>query len=100
MKKIFVLGVVLTLLTVSVSAQRTGDRTQRQRIERGFNNGQLTRPEKFRLHNDRSRTRVERSRALRNGRVNPSERRRLYKMRNHNRRETFRLKHNSRRRVI
>ena len=53
MKKLFVLGVILTLLAASASAQRTGDRIRRQRIERGFDNGQLTRPEKFRLHKDR-----------------------------------------------
>ena len=100
MKKLFVLGVILTLLTASASAQRPGDHIQRQRIERGFDNGQLTRPEKFRLHTDRARIKVERRRAFRDGRVNPSERRRLNKMRKHNRREMFRLKHNGRRRLI
>ncbi len=100
MKKLFVLGVMFTLLAAAASAQVAGDRIQRQRIERGSNNGQLTRPEKFRLQKDRTRLKVERRRASRDGRINPAERRRLHKMRKHNRRETFRLKHNRRRRLI
>ena len=100
MKKIFVLGIVLSLLAVSASAQVAGDRIHRQRIERGFNSGQLTRPEKFRLHKDRLHYKAERRHALRDGRVSHIERRRLHKMRQHNRRETFRLKHNGRRRLI
>lgn len=100
MKKIFVLAVVLTLIAASASAQRTVDRIQRQRIERGFNSGQLTRPEKFRLHKDRVHYKAERRRAFRDGRVSHIERRRLHKMKQHNRRETFRFKHNARRRLI
>lgn len=100
MKKIFVLGAMLTLFIVSASAQGPGDRIRRERIERGFNNGQLTRPEKFRLHQNGFRQKAERRRALSDGRVTPLERRRLHKMNRHNRREIFRLKHNDRRRVI
>jgi hypothetical protein len=100
MKKLFVLGVILTLLAASASAQGLGDRIQRQRVERGFNNGQLTRPERFRLHNDRTRIKTERRRAFRDGRINPSERRRLHRMRRHERREMRRFKHNGRRRLI
>lgn len=100
MKKLFVLGVILTLLAASASAQGPGDRIQRQRIERGFNNGQLTRPERFRLERDHHRFKAERRRAFSDGRVTPRERRRLNHMRRHERRETFRFKHNSRRRLI
>jgi hypothetical protein len=99
MKKLFLLGVIVTLLATSASAQRTGDRIQRQRVERGFDNGQLTRPEKFRLQKDRSRIKHERRRDFRDGRINHVERRRLHKMRQHNRRETFRFRHNGRRRL-
>ncbi|MDP4263177.1 MAG: hypothetical protein Q8941_11675 [Bacteroidota bacterium] len=100
MKKLFVLGAILTLLAVSASAQGPGERTRQQRIERGFNNGQLTRPEKFRLENDHRRIKAERRRAFSDGRVTPMERRRLHNMRRHENREIFRLKHNGRRRVI
>jgi hypothetical protein len=100
MKKLFVLGVILTLLAASATAQRGGDRTRYQRIERGFDNGQLTRPEKFRLQRNETRLRVEKRRALRDGRVTPRERRRLNKIQRHERRQIFRLKHNSRRRLI
>ena len=100
MKKLFVLGVMFTLLAASASAQRTGDRIQRQRVERSFDNGQLTRPEKFRLQKDRTRIKVERRRALRDGRINPNERRRIHKMKRHERREMRRFKHNGRRRLL
>ena len=100
MKKLFVLAVILTLLAATASAQRAGDRIRRQRIERSFDNGQLTRPERFRLHKNETRLRIEKRRALRDGRLTPHERRRLNKMRRHERREMFRLKHNGRRRLI
>lgn len=100
MKKLFVLGFVVTLLAVSASAQGPGDRIQRHRIERGFNSGQLTRPEKFRIQKDRAHLKAQRHRALKDGRVTPHERRRLHKTRRHNNREIFRKKHNSRRRAI
>jgi hypothetical protein len=100
MKKLFVLGAILTLFIVSASAQGPRDRIRSERIERGFNNGQLTRPEKFRLHQNKTRHKVERRRAVRDGRVTPVERRRLHKMKRHDRHEIYRLKHNGRRRVI
>lgn len=100
MKKIFVLSAMLALFIASASAQDRGDRIRQQRIERGFDNGQLTRPEKFRLQKNRVQYRVEKRRAGRDGRITPLERRRLSQMKRHDRRETFRYRHNSRRRVI
>jgi hypothetical protein len=100
MKKLFVLGVILTLLTGAASAQRSGDRIRQQRIERGVNNGQLTRPEKLRLQKDEFRYKNERRRAFRDGRLDRRERRRLHKMRRHEHRQTFRLQHNRNRRPI
>jgi hypothetical protein len=100
MKKIFVLAMVLTLLAAAASAQGPGDRTRRQRVEQGFNNGQLTRPERFRLQKDRIEYKVERRRAARDGRITPMERRRLSQMRRHDRHEAFRFKHNRRRRIL
>jgi len=100
MKKLFVLGVILILLAASASAQGPGDRIHRQRIEKGFDNRQLTRPERFRLQKDEFRYKNERRRAFRDGRLDRHERRRLHKMRRHERREMFRLKHNRHRRSI
>ena len=100
MKKLFVLGVILTLLAVSATAQRGGDRVRHQRIERGVDNGQLTRPERFRLQKNERRYRIEKRRVFRDGRQTPRERRRLNTMRRHESREIFRLKHNGRRRSI
>ena len=100
MKKLSVLAVILILLAASASAQRTGDRIRHQRIERGFDNGQLSRPERFRSHREEFRYKRENRRAVRDGRVTPRERRRLNKMRRHERRDIFRLRHNGRRRLI
>lgn len=100
MKKILVLGVVFALFTVAASAQPGRDMARKHRIERGFDNGQLTRGEKFRLQKNQMNYRFERRRAHRDGRITPMEQRRLHKMRADDRRETFRYKHNVRRRVI
>ncbi|MBL7741773.1 MAG: hypothetical protein JNK14_21315 [Chitinophagaceae bacterium] len=100
MKKLFVLGLVLTIIAASATAQGPRDRVRRERIERGFENRQLTRPEKFRLQKSQFRFKAERRRALRDGKVTPMERRRLHMMKRHDNREIFRLKHNGRRRVI
>ena len=100
MKKIFVLGAIVTLFAVSASAQVASDRVERQRIERGFNSGSLTRPEKYRLQRDESRYRNEKRKAFRDGRLDRHERKRLARMRRHDRREMFRLRHNGRRRLM
>lgn len=100
MKKLFLLGAILAFVIVSASAQGPRDRVRHQRIERGFDRGQLTRPEKFRLQKNQFRYKAERRRAVRDGRVTPMERRRLHMMKSHDRREIFRLKHNGRRRLI
>jgi hypothetical protein len=100
MKKILVLGVVFALFTGAASAQTRPDRIRKHRIERGFETGQLTRGEKYRLHKNQMHYRFEKRRALRDGRISPMEQRRLHKMRVHDRRETFRYKHNMRKRVI
>ena len=100
MKKIFVIGLVLTLVSFAASAQRTEDRGKRYRTEQRFNDRQLTRPERFKLRNDISQYRFQQRRARRDGFVGPRERRRLMMMRKHNRREAFRFRHNRFRRVI
>ena len=100
MKRLLLLSIVLTLFVASASAQQRGDRIRRHRIERSFDNGQLTRPEKFRLQKNQFRYKVEKRRAGRDGRITPLERRRLSKMKRHDRREMFRYRHNGRRRVI
>ena len=100
MKKLTVLAVIFTLLAASASAQRVGDRVREQRIERSFDNRQLTRGERARLHRNETRLRIEKRRALRDGRLTSREQRRLNRLKRHDRREMFRLKHNNRRRLI
>jgi hypothetical protein len=101
MKKLLILSTVFTFfVVVTASAQGPGDRARRANIERGFDRGQLTRPEKFRLQKNHAQYNVEKRRAFRDGRISPSEKRRLHKMSRQNRKETYRAKHNGRRRHL
>ena len=100
MKKIFAIGLVLTLFAFSASAQRIPDRDKRFRMEQRFNDRQLIRPERLKLRNDILRYKIAQRRAHRDGFVGPMERRRLMMMKQHNRREMFRFRHNRFRRVI
>jgi hypothetical protein len=100
MKKIFFLSVAFALFAISASAQKGREVVRKHRIERSFKTGQLTRGEKFRLHRNETRYRIEKRRTLRDGRVTPMEKRRLHKMRTHDRRQMLRYKHNHRKRVI
>ena len=102
MKKILILSLSLVLLSVAASAQQdnVGDHLRRHRIERSFNNHQLTRPERHQLRRDHFRYKIAQHRARRDGFVGPVERRKLHKMRRHNLHETYRLRHNRRHRVI
>jgi len=96
MKKIFILALSLVFISAAASAQKDdlGDRYRRHRMEQGFRDGQLTRPERHQFHRDQFRYRIAQHRARRDGRVGPIERRRLHKMRMHNRRELYRFRHN------
>jgi hypothetical protein len=100
MKKLLLFSIVAVLLTVTVSAQRAGDRLQKHSIRQGFRSGQLTRPERFELRKDRVRYHRMDRRAHRDGVVTPIERRRLHHKKTQNRREVFRYKHNRHRRVL
>ena len=100
MKKLLLLAAIGMLITAAASAQTQGDRFRRERIEQGFRNGQLTRPERNHLRFDEFKYKSERRRAFRDGVVTPRERRKLHHMRVHDRREMFRMKHNGRRRLI
>ena len=101
MKKIITLGLALILISAMASAQQvSGDRFRRHRIEQGFSNGQINRPERFQLRKDQFRYKVAQRNARRDGFVSPMEHRRLCKMRRHDRREVFLFRHNGRNRVI
>ena len=101
MKKLIVLGAFLTFVVISASAQvGIRDRASHQRTERGYDRGELSRTEKYRMHKNEVRFKHEKRRASRDGRITHSERRRLHKMRHHNRHETYRMRHNGRRRSM
>lgn len=102
MKKMFILGLSLIVLSAVASAQQdnVGDRFRRHRITNGFHSYQLTRPEVRQLHRDRLHYKIAQRRAHRNGFVGPIERMRLHKMRVHDRRELYRFRHNRHNRVI
>ena len=100
MKKILILGAVFALFTTAASAQLRSDAVQRHRIEKGFQSGQLTRGEKFKLKKDHGKYAKAKRKALRDGRLTPMEKRKLNAMKRHNSRKTFAMKHNHRRRVF
>jgi hypothetical protein len=101
MKKIFFIGLILTLFTVVASAQVTeGQRFHHQREMRSSRRGELNHYELRRLHRDGLRYKMSRRRARRDGIVTPFEHRRLNKMRRHERHEHYRFRHNNQRRVI
>ncbi len=101
MKKFLIFSLILLLFSVAAPAQRgSGDRFRRHPMTNGFNNGQLSRPERFQLRKDQFRYKIAQRRARRDGNITPFERRRLHRMKRHERIELYRFRHNSRRRVI
>lgn len=101
MKKIFSIVVILLLLSGAAMAQRgPGDRIKRHRVAQGFNDGRITRVERFQLHRDVTRYRMAERRARRDGAFTPHERRRVHALKAKTRRDAFRFQHNRRHRVI
>jgi hypothetical protein len=101
MKKILVFSLLLVLISAAASAQAgSGSRYRKQGIQRGFNQGQLSRPEKLELRKDVYRTQIMQRRARRDGIVTPIERRRIHRSKCDTRRDAFRFRHNGRRRLI
>jgi len=101
MKKITLLSLILILFSVAASAQQGSvNRFRKHRVTQGFNNGQITRPERVHLRNDVIRLRMVQRNAKRDGVITPIEKRRIHKMKRHTRHDAFRFRHNGRNRVI
>jgi len=101
MKKILVFSLILVLMSAAASAQEgSGSRFRKQGMQRSFNQGQLTRPEKFELRKDVYRSQIMQRRSRRDGVVTPIERRRIHRSKCDTRRDAFRFRHNGRRRFI
>ena len=99
MKKLMLVGLLIGVFAFSADAQRGVRHHKRAEVNRAHAQGNLTRFEKMKLHqNDRQYHRAKRQ-FLRDGRISPRERYTLHKMRQHDRRETFRFKNNARMRV-
>lgn len=96
MKKILVLGLILLIFSVAVSAQRSRGSFPNIRP----NNNQLSWGEKQELRKDAIHYHMIKRRATRDGVVTPFERRKLRKAKCEGRRDLFRFKHNGRRRLI
>jgi hypothetical protein len=99
MKKILMLSALVALFAISASAQR-GDRVRSQKIEKGFDQGRLTRGEKFKMKKNEVKLNAMKRKAFRDGKLSRSERKQIAKMRKHNRSAAFRAKHNHRKRVM
>ena len=95
MKKLMVLGLVLTLFSVAVSAQQaSGENVRRHRIENGVRSGELNKHEMRRLHRDHRSYKMEKRRAFHDGKISRHERHRLHRMKRHQSHELYRYKHN------
>lgn len=98
MKKVLSISFILILFSVAASAQRgSGDRIRKNYSVQGYNNGQITRPERFQLRKDVVHTKVAQRNARRDGVITPLERRRIHNLKCETRRDAFRFKHNGRR---
>jgi|GEM_PF-2010843 len=100
MKRSLLLGLLVLFFSTVVTAQSGRDKLRRHRIQQGFSNRQLTRPEIFDLRKDLLRYRLTERRVRRDGITTPLERKRLQRMKRQNRVQLFRYRHNDRRRVI
>ena len=101
MKKVLSISFILILFSAAASAQRgSGDRIRKNYMAQGFNDRQITRPERFQLRKDVVHSEVTQHNARKDGVVTPLERRRIHKLKCETRRDVFRFKHNGRRKVI
>ena len=100
MKKIFAVALIMIATVAVASAQRSGDRLQRQNIRNAVRSGEITRTELLDLRKNQLRYQALQRRAQRDGIVTPYERRKLHRMKVQNRREFFRYTHNRHRRVV
>lgn len=92
-------GLVLTLFTTAAFAQQaSGERGRHHRVAEGYRNGDITRGEMRRLHQDKKFYQHEKRKAYRDGKLSYRERRHLAKMKRHDSRKVYRYKHNHHRR--
>lgn len=94
MKRILLLAIIFSAITVGASAQVAQGRIQRNRMEQGYRDGDFNRNEIRDLSHDQMRVNRARRHARQDGRITPYERRRIHRMQRHERRETFRYRHN------
>ena len=73
MKKLFVLGVILTLLALPPQHSVVLTVSVINALKEVLTMGQLTRPERFRLQKTERRYRIEKRRAFRDGRQTPGK---------------------------
>ena len=101
MKKVLSISFILILFSVAASAQPgSGYGIRKNYAVQDFNNGQITRPERFQLRKDVVHSKVAQHNARKDGVVTPLERRRIHKLKCETRRDAFRFRHNGRRKVI
>lgn len=98
MKKILLLGLVLSLFAAAASAQQTAGRHFRHEREmQSFHQRQLTRSELRRLRKDEFQYKMALRKAHEDGIVTRAERRRINNLEKRNRRELYRFTHNKQR---
>ena len=96
MKKIFFLGLILTLFAAAATAQQTrGNRLQHQSEFRSLQRTELNHQQQRRLHRNEARYELARKKAYRDGMITPSERRQLRRLKEYQRHEFHRLRQKS-----
>jgi hypothetical protein len=96
MKKVLVTVALSGMLSTAAYGQSVLDKRehiQRERIQQGVKNGELTRPEARRLRLEEARVHAAEARAKRDGVVTPRERLKLNRRLNATNRDIFRQKH-------
>jgi hypothetical protein len=99
--KLIIAATLLSVLIItSADAQiiRKKAVNERARIHNGVRNGELTRPEAYRLHRDQRDIRRDIHRARRDGHIDRAERMHIRKDQRKHSRRIYKAKHNGRKR--
>jgi hypothetical protein len=107
MKKIFIISAILLISSAGfINAQvatptvKSRQVEQQERIARGINSKELTRPEAARLEREQRRIQIEKKMAKSDGTVTPQERRFLKREQSRASRDIYRQKHDGQERGL
>ena len=100
MKKLFILGLSLVILTAASAQSGPGGRVREDRATESFNNNSVAKNDGTRFHREEMRHRDDNRQRRHHGFTSRRERRRLHHIRRHERHERFHRHHYRHRRVM